>query len=1359
MITANMNSITIDFNPFETDKEIEKIVAINESQREIWLSCAIGGEAANLAYNESVSLKLNGHLSLDHLNKAFSIVVQRHEALRSSISNHGEHFIIYKAIDFEVETISLVGLSPSLQSAAIDNFVEAQMLLPFDLQEGPLFRVYIHQISPLEHYFTITIHHIICDGWSTGIILENLSKAYNALTKGLLVDLPPVIQISDYATQQFKFLNSDEFKETENFWLKLYDGEIPSMDLPADFERGASRTYKAARKDYILPADLIVKLKDAGSKAGCSLVNTMFSLFEIFISQYSKQNNVIVGLPAAGQLATDNHELVGHCVNILPIRSKVDKTHTFLTYLKQSRKGFLDAYDHQMFSFGQLLKKLNFKRDGSRIPLVPIVFNIDMGMDAAVAFDELSYDLISNPRAYETFEIFLNVTGNGDTLVLEWSYNTQLFKEDSIDRMFGEFQTIINNFVRNPEDLIFQHDSNAALNFGIASSIGPTVTSNKTLIDLLQVSSSKFAKKTAINFNDESYSYEEIENQTNSLAAFLIEKGIGKGDVVAIATERSSKMLISLLAIMKTGAAYLPIDPEYPKDRIEFMLEDSGAKLLLSSQKYHSAYKTVITKLILEDIWSSLKSANFRSNTVNMDDLAYILYTSGSTGKPKGVQITHQNLVNFLMSMQVEPGISPSDCLLAITTISFDIAGLELFLPLVAGAELVIADSESVKDGRLLLSTLEQRSITMMQATPSTWQMILDSGWTKPLPVKILCGGEALSKDLASKLLKLSSELWNMYGPTETTIWSTSKRILSNDEIVTIGAAIQNTSVFILNEENLPLAINEIGEICIGGKGVAKGYLNRTELTAEKFINHFSSSNINEKLYKTGDLGKILPNGEIVCLGRIDQQVKIRGHRIELEEIEAIINQQKGVKQAVVTTHEINTGDKRIIAYVTLTEDLSDIKFHNLDSIETNSTLKRIPKEHTAVWENSLHRHLPAYMVPDFYFVLDHFPLTPNAKIDRKAMPAPEIRKADVFQPQDLTGNEKLIAEIWTEVLGIQNLKSSDDFFELGGHSLLAIKVMVAIEKKTGTRLPLTVLFENSTIKQLASQLTSSDNSSEWKSLIPIRTNATEPPIYIIHGLGMNIMGFRSLAQELSEYKSIYGFQAKGLNPKDEPLDDIEQIAADYIKELLQSNQEGPYSLIGYSSGGIIALEMAYQLEKIGKKISFLGLLDTYAGCEDLKILLREKKYKETLSFAATSIRHFLSYLIKHPFQYLNLVKCFTFKKVDNFVKIHLTKIDKNDPIVVLNKIRKAHYRAFGNYNFKNYTTPVHLFKANDIAVKHIKFADTNGLEPFIQGKIEIISIPLGHLQFFDQPFVKIFANELKKAMYMPILYPDVTPV
>ncbi|PWS29199.1 non-ribosomal peptide synthetase [Pedobacter yonginense] len=923
--------IPVDFNPFGETKEIEKITAVNESQREIWLACVIGGNDANLSYNESISLVLNGHLDFEAFQKSVYDLVLRHEALRSTISPNGESLIIYKnyPVELQLEDISSI----ENQDEYLKKFVRTEMEVPLDLYEGPLFKVFIQKLTDTKHYFTLIIHHIIGDGWSIGIIIEDLAKLYNLYREGKHNNLAKPAQISDYAIAQQEFQLSQEFKETEDFWLNLYQDHTPLVDLPVDFARKSPRTHKGNRIDYPIEGEFANRIKNTGAKVGSSLVTTLLTAFELFIYFKTNSKDIVIGLPASGQQSSELCDLVGHCVNLLPIKSKIDPQKSFIDYLKQRKSEVLDAYDFQRLTFGELIKKLYIPRDPSRITLVPVIFNIDMGMDQAVYFEGLDYKLISNPRAYENFEVYLNITGSKEHFVLEWSYNTDLFKEETINAFNNVYLDILEEIVSNPNVIISDLKSKFLPN-GVSKAYAdktPNMSHNDgnqnhfslkdyDLVQLINQAAVDYPNKTAISYNKTHLSYKSLNEKSNQLANFLKQEGIGVGAIVGVLIDRSVEMLISIVAIIKSGAAYLPLDPEYPLERIDFMLQDSAAKMLLVSRKHHGKLKAHTKELAIENIFDNLGqySTSLSNDKFDEQSLAYILYTSGTTGKPKGTKITRLNMLNFLLSMKNKPGISESDKVLAITTICFDISGLELLLPLISGAEVVIADNEAVKDGRILLDIMQQEGITLMQATPSTWQMILDSGWEKAMPIKVLCGGEALTKQLSIKLLKNCAQLWNMYGPTETTVWSTLKQITAEDEIITIGTPINNTQVYILDQHKNIVGTNEAGEIYIGGLGVAQGYLNRDELTTEKFISDPFSTQANAKMYGTGDLGKLMPSGEFICLGRIDHQVKIRGYRIELGEIEARLTEQEGVRQAVVNVQEDKNGDKKLIAYLTV---------------------------------------------------------------------------------------------------------------------------------------------------------------------------------------------------------------------------------------------------------------------------------------------------------------------------------------------------------------------------------------------------------------------------------------------------------
>ncbi len=565
----------------------------------------------------------------------------------------------------------------------------------------------------------------------------------------------------------------------------------------------------------------------------------------------------------------------------------------------------------------------------------------------------------------------------------------------------------------------------------------------------------------ALEFESQKFTYQELSQIVNQMANYFLDQGLYPGQVAAVSMERNPHLIASLLAILQCGAAYLPLDPKFPTERLEFMLEDSEASFLLTTKSLSASLPTVSKKILIEDVLSSIDQYPDTPlyNTVSNKSVAYMMYTSGSTGKPKGVTVTHKNLVNFLCSMAIEPGISANDKLLSITTISFDIAGLELFLPLITGASVVFADYEATRDGQLLLNLLQKKQITILQATPTTWQMLLDSGWETPLNLKALCGGEAMPLNLARQLISRCESLWNMYGPTETTIWSAVKNIKAEDELITIGLPIANTQIYLVDEKGHIVESGEIGEIVIGGDGVAEGYWKRPELTAEKFIPDSFSETPNSILYRTGDLGKLLPNGEFQCLGRIDHQVKIRGHRIELGEIEAALNTISGIKQSAVIVSKYLGNEDKLVAYLKSNDQLQD---------------------DTQIQE-SLSKVLPEILLPSKYIWVDEFPITPNGKIDKKNLPVPENNRPDsapLFKKPS-TQLEKEIAKIWSEELKFSSIGIDDDFFDMGGSSVLAQKVATLMRQQLSKEIPVSKIYIHPTIRELA--LTLEENDSEIK--------------------------------------------------------------------------------------------------------------------------------------------------------------------------------------------------------------------------------------------------------------------------------------
>ncbi len=1327
----------VDFDPFG-GPEIVLFAPATEPQVEIWTSCLIGGDAANCAYNESASLLLSGYLDKNAMMRALLDVVNMHQALRMTFSADGANICVYKEFFLDVDYQDISNISPNEQKQFIDEYNKKAILTPFDLIHGPLFKTSLFKVSDQEHYLTFVAHHIICDGWSMGIILQDLSSLYSAYTNNRNISLPPAPLFTEYAIQQEEFKTTTEYKETEQFWVDQFNGSNHLLDLPTDYSRPTLRTYKSHRLDLVMDKTLASEIKKLAKTNGSSFVTTLMAAFEVFLKQVTGQDDIILGLPAAGQSATENFRLVGHCVNLLALRSFPKSNISFKDYLKQRKSQVLDAYDHQLYTFGSLLKKLNIARDPSRPPLVPVMFNIDMGLDNDVEFYGIEHHLSSIPREYENFEIFINIAGHEEAPTLEWSYNTQLFKSSTIEKMMDDFEFLLNELVKDPNILLgnipTQHTGELLkqLNSWNDTAAGYP---KQPLHNLISGQAAKTPEKTAITFGKSKISYKELNEQANRLAAVLAENGVKRGDKVAFSIDRSIEMVITMLAIIKTGAAYIPLDPQFPLNRINYMIEDSAAVLLLTSKKYSGRYESKARELNLDEIWTSLKNyPSSEPETVSTpNDLAYILYTSGSTGMPKGVQIAHYNLVNFLVSMQKEPGLTAGDKLLAVTTISFDIAGLELFLPLITGAEIVIADTASAKDGRALLDIIKQENITVMQATPYTWRIMLEAGWDKTTPVKVICGGEALPIDLANRLLDTASSLWNVYGPTETTIWSTVKKLEKDDKVISIGRPINNTSVYILDDFLKPLTPGAAGEIYIGGDGVAAGYLNRAELTAEKFVADPFSNIEGARMYRTGDLGRFMPNGEIECLGRIDAQVKIRGYRIETGEIEFQLAKESNINEAVVIAKPDKNGVNKLVAFVVT--GFAD---------ESAFTAKQISE-----WKENLKASLPDYMVPDNFVMVPSMPLTPNGKIDKKELAKHNLTETaeetnEYIAPQ--TDNEKLVAGIWEEYLGLKQVSTRDNFFELGGHSLIAVQVMTRIEKETGIRLPLAALFENSTVEKLSRLLNEDAESVTWDSLVLIKKGGNKMPLYMVHGAGLNVLLFNTLAQNMDTDQPVYGLQAKGLNGIDEPLNRIEDIAEYYIQSIMKQNPDGPYALAGYSFGGIIAYEMARQFKAMGKEVKMLAMFDTYA--------YRSPHFDAPLIKAYKKARFFKDKII-YAFKFENGLKgmqdrarSLKRKIIRNWWRVKNGKKQQNQVgfFGYSNKIDEMNMEAEKFYQLKPQDVTVEVFRAEHRTFYMDDF-EYLGWKPYALKGVNIHKIPGEHNTIFQEPNDKIFAKVLQDCL------------
>lgn len=891
------------------------IAPTTEAQREIFHSLMMGDEA-NCAYNESNLLSFDGTLDLPALRAALLDLVVRHPALRSSFSADGLTQIFHAAPrELEIREHDFSALTADARELHWSQLQEDEARTPFDLVHGPVLRLQLARLSADRHELLFTAHHLVCDGWSFGMILAELSQAYNARKAGRLPLLPPAMSFADYARLEVSNNSSPERTAAESYWVGRFSNITPVLELPTDRPRPPVKTFAGAMEAITLDPERYARLKKVSPKLGGTLFATLLASFATLLHRLTGQDDLVIGVPAAGQTRVGRDELVGHCLNFLPLRLHAAADRPFSAFAAEVKEQVLEAYDHQDFTFGSLLQKLNLPRDTSRLPLVNVMFNIDKSGIDPIAFEGLALDVATNPKRHVNFDLFFNLVQTNARMIVECEYNPDLHDAATIRRWLGCFEQLIESAISDGDSalqslpILTSAESQLLAEW---NATGRDYPRDATLPCLVSSIAARVAEKTAVRCGDSALTYAQLEQRSNAIAARLQASGIRRGDLVGIHLERSTDMVAGLLGILKCGAAYVPMDPAFPAERLAFMVEDAHMPLILSQTSLHRELPASSAKVLLTDEITG-DSLNFKPVDVAATDLAYVIFTSGSTGRPKGVRIPHRAVVNFLHSMRREPGLTPDDVLLAVTTLSFDIAGLEIFLPLTTGAEVVIATREITIDGHRLAETIHHHGVTVLQATPVTWRLLLEANWPGKPRFKALVGGEAVPRELVNRLAPLCGEIWNVYGPTETTIWSTVAKVGGGEGPVSIGRPIDNTQVFIVNAALQPQPAGIPGELLIGGDGLAEGYHDRGDLTADRFISDLPStiSHLSPRLYRTGDLARWNPDGTLECLGRMDHQVKVRGFRIELGDIETHLEQHPAVAQAVAHVH-----DGRLVAYV-----------------------------------------------------------------------------------------------------------------------------------------------------------------------------------------------------------------------------------------------------------------------------------------------------------------------------------------------------------------------------------------------------------------------------------------------------------
>ncbi|UUC47540.1 non-ribosomal peptide synthase/polyketide synthase [Pseudomonas citronellolis] len=1017
------------------------------------------------AYNIPSALRLRGELDLEALRAALAGVVSRHQALRTLFvedeeQDHARQLILAESsVDLPVSEVGVGDVA-----MAIAAFVENETRQPFDLRKGPLLRARLLRLAADDHVLTLTLHHAAADGWSMGVLVEELIALYAAHRQGgtaNLADLP--IQYADYAIWQRHWLEAGERERQLAYWQARLGGVQPVLELPCDRPRPPRQSYRGARSAVQLPAELSEALKALARREDVTLFMLLLASFQALLQRYSGQRDIRVGVPVANRNRVETERLIGFFVNTQVLRAEVDPQRSFRELLQQVRRVAVEAQAHQDLPFEQLVEALQPERSLGHSPLFQVMYNHQgvAGHGARLAdlpglvVEQLSWEAPGAP-----FDLSLETYETAQGIRAEFTYALDLFDAASVERLGRHWSNLLQALVRDPQQRLgelpmLDADERQALLLqcnpapvGFPAELG--------VHQLFERQAALTPHEPALLFGEARLSYAELNARANRLAHLLRERGVGAEQLVGIALERGVAMVVSLLAVLKAGGAYVPLDPRYPADRLRYMVQDSGLALLLTQQQVleQLALEQPCAALLLDDLDALLqdRADGDLAPVAGAQNLAYVIYTSGSTGKPKGVMVRHAALANFVASMARQPGVAAGDRLLSLTTFSFDIFGLELYVPLARGACVVLAASDAAQDPEALLDLVQRHAVNVMQATPATWRMLLDSERAPLLHgCRLLCGGEALPEELAQRLLQQAPELWNLYGPTETTIWSAQYRVPAQGRPY-LGAPIDNTGLYILDEFLEPCAPGVAGELLIGGEGLARGYFQRPALTAERFV--ASPFGLGERLYRTGDLARYRADGVIEYLGRIDHQVKIRGFRIELGEIEAHLLQQDAVHAAVVVAQP-GPGGAQLVAY------LVPAAGHKADALPALREQLR----------QALLAGLPDYMVPAQWVFLAELPLTPNGKVDRKALPQPEAVLAQAAFSAPLGELEETLAAIWSELLGVQRIGREDHFFDLGGHSLLVAQVVSRVRRRLGVQAPLRLLFEQPTLAGFAAAL------------------------------------------------------------------------------------------------------------------------------------------------------------------------------------------------------------------------------------------------------------------------------------------------
>lgn len=1348
----------------------EGLLPLSFGQKRLWFVQQLALEAP--VFNVPMALRLSGPLDVTALTRSCQEIVNRHEVLRAVFTAVDgvpyQQIQPYQMVSLPLLDLSL--LSDSAQETAVAAQMQAEFERPFNLETGPVVRFKLLRLAPEEHIFIATIHHIVFDGWSVGVLLQELAVLYDAYRQGKTAVLPPLpVQYTDYAHWQQTWLDDARLKKLAAYWRTQIPVTPPLLSLPTDHPRQVKRSYRGDVVRFKLTPTLSNRLKALGQRTGTTLFMTLLAAFQTLLHRYSGQNDILVGSPTANRIPAEVEGLIGFFVNTLVLRANFEDAPTFLDVLRQMRQTTLSAYDHQAMPYEKLVEMLNPARQQGQDALFQVMFVLQNADEMVAQLGDLEVAPLPAELSVAENELTLSMAEEEGCLTGHLVYATDLFERETIERLAGHFQMLLQDIAAFPEkrvdslNLLPVHERYLLLEEWAYGRIRDWPTPDTPFVHHL-FSDTARAQPTAvaIQTDEESWTYAELESRSNQLAYYLRRLGVGPDSVVAVYQNRTARIVLTMLAVFKAGGIFLPLDPALPPERIDYMLADSETAVVVCSKSLEANLPPLNVPFVsvddaeAEKAWHTLP-VHAPDTALNPENGAYLIYTSGSTGIPKGVLVAHQAYCRHVVQMAHLYKITADDKLLQFFSFSFDPALEQVMMALTRGAALYLRGDE-LWNPQELYQRVEKHGITVMALPTAYWHQ-LAWAWEKMpgqngrFPLRLVdIGGELMSLDALRRWQAIQPPhvvLHNVYGPTETTISATLLQITHDTQLAanSIGYPVTGKHVYILDGRMEPVPIGVFGELYIGGDGLARGYWKRPSQTAAAFIPDPFAKEPGARLYRTGDLARWLPNGQIEFLGRVDHQVKIRGYRIELGEIEAHLIQHKAVHTALVQAVDDGTQDKRLVAYVV------PKKGHSSADLPV-------------LLRHALQQNLPAYMVPAAVVVLDALPMTPSGKVDRLALPVPEewgrTAVSEYIPPRNKS--EKQLAAIWEDVLGVKPIGVYDNYFDLGGHSLLAVQLFDQIQKRMGADLPLTLLFETPTIAGLAEHI-SQKTPSNSGILVPIQPEGSELPFFCVHGGAGHTFHFYELAKLLGKKRPFLGIQ---------PLMDksgtkavhltVEEMAAYYVQEIMKVQPEGPYYIGGFCFGGVIAYEMARQLQAIGQDIALLALLDPSVpmNVPGVDVVVAQSAVKQAETLAERAGRHRQNMAergLAGKTRYVQNSLKNRWSMFRNEAKIswrHKINTGKGLYIRLLLALGRPIPRALRDLYYTDYVTQPALEKYHPgrysgqvllLRAEHENYSDlTAGFRQIVDGELVLLTLPGTHLGVLKQPIVRQMATYLQEA-------------